>query len=872
MRERISWLLALILVTAGVSLRPALADDPRDVFDAIGSLSLCPTDVPVLAFVDLDPDVNGPGGPGETALELTADSGRASLMLDNFVTGDFLLSANRMALGSCAAGDRSRVILRFVDANAPGFDEADPATWTYTRAQWITLEASESADVGSGQFLLSAYRELNQTQLVATCPSSVSCELADAVGIAEIRMSGSPSDATDNVLDDMVVRFVEPAFTATGSNVQVISGDVTVTYPSVSSDGYTGVAHSQANPAADPPPATLFGCDPPVFYGVERTAATSSNPEVCVSYSSTCNETGISLYQYRAGICGFQGCTPSTWTDVTTSVNTATNVICGTASLSTGSFGPTVEFPFTVLADDAPCSPESCDGLDNDCDGQVDEDFPVGDACSAGAGQCQRVGSLVCTADGTGVACDAIPGAPSAETCNALDDDCDGLVDESFPLGDPCSVGVGQCQRGGSLVCTADGSGVQCSASPGAPVAEMCNGLDDDCDGQVDEGDPDGGGACSTGLPGICDAGVTSCSGGGLVCSQTGFPSAEVCNGLDDDCNGAVDDDAVGAPLWFPDTDGDGFGDPLGIPVSACAQPAGFVGNTDDCNDADPAVGASCNTPPTNDPVVLPDDSDQVRVVLPNVTVGGDTTITTTTCGDASGFPEGIAIDASAICVDVDTSAEFQGDAIVCIDYDPAQFNPSDISMVRCALPPDPPPPCNRPPEEQHLCPPCALLDENRCDQPGEANCTDDPQPGVFCAFTSGFSIFAVGPPLDGDGDFAPDLLDNCPADFNFFQDDGDADGAGDVCDTCPVWPDADQADADGNGTGDACECGDQTGDGLVNVSDILAINEVIFEIQPAGALCDTDEDGACNISDILGVNAKIFGAPAFCSRSPSGP
>ncbi len=99
---------------------------------------------------------------------------------------------------------------------------------------------------------------------------------------------------------------------------------------------------------------------------------------------------------------------------------------------------------------------------------------------------------------------------------------------------------------------------------------------------------------------------------------------------------------------------------------------------------------------------------------------------------------------------------------------------------------------------------------------------------------------------------------------------DTDQDGIGDERDNCPDWWNADQSDLDGNGRGDACECGDQDGNGTVNIADLLAINRVIFEREQASPLCDTDEDGLCNVSDVLGANARIFGAPAFCARYPS--
>jgi probable HAF family extracellular repeat protein len=100
--------------------------------------------------------------------------------------------------------------------------------------------------------------------------------------------------------------------------------------------------------------------------------------------------------------------------------------------------------------------------------------------------------------------------------------------------------------------------------------------------------------------------------------------------------------------------------------------------------------------------------------------------------------------------------------------------------------------------------------------------------------------------------------------------DDADCDGVLDTGDNCPVWANPEQDDTDENDIGDACECGDQNGDGTVNVTDILAINAAIFTPALATPLCDTNDDQNCDVQDILGVNGKIFGADAFCSRFPT--
>jgi hypothetical protein len=98
---------------------------------------------------------------------------------------------------------------------------------------------------------------------------------------------------------------------------------------------------------------------------------------------------------------------------------------------------------------------------------------------------------------------------------------------------------------------------------------------------------------------------------------------------------------------------------------------------------------------------------------------------------------------------------------------------------------------------------------------------------------------------------------------------DRDGDGRLDPFDNCPVVSNPGQEDDDENDIGDACECGDQNGDGTVDVSDLLAINAAIFDPGLVTPLCDTNDDGFCNVDDILGANAKIFGAPAYCEAFP---
>ncbi|HUU03593.1 MAG TPA: MopE-related protein [Myxococcota bacterium] len=190
---------------------------------------------------------------------------------------------------------------------------------------------------------------------------------------------------------------------------------------------------------------------------------------------------------------------------------------------------------------------ELCDGKDNDCDGENDEDFPdLRSTCEAGQGACARPGIMICNADRTATMCSATPGPSADETCDGIDNDCDGLTDEDFPdVGGPCTVGLGECERQGVYVCGSHG-GMVCNVSPGLPEIDRCDGLDNDCDGSVDENFPLLGLPCNVGLGECQVSGTYVCSTDHLnhVCDITpGQGSSELCDNLDNDCDGMTDED-----------------------------------------------------------------------------------------------------------------------------------------------------------------------------------------------------------------------------------------------------------------------------------------------------------------------------------------
>ncbi|MCA9674194.1 MAG: hypothetical protein H6709_21275 [Kofleriaceae bacterium] len=320
--------------------------------------------------------------------------------------------------------------------------------------------------------------------------------------------------------------------------------------------------------------------------------------ETCNELDDDCDLLIDEDFPNKGGACdnGLQGVCRGTGTYVCNASGTGTEcVITNPGGMASAETCDGTDEDCDGLVDEGACmgcfGVELCNNVDDDCDLAVDEDLTR--PCGTDLGVCSP-GTETCVA-GVWQGCDATGG--SAETCNGLDDDCNGTVDG---FGEPCSdlpggnPNQGPCHPG-THVCPADGSGMfgTCIGEVG-PETEACDTIDNDCDGIVDE--DTGGADCSS----TCGVGTTVCVNGTIQCDAQPAVDDETCNNVDDDCDGMIDEDAPPGPPC----DGGGTvcngnevcvngnyvcqGDPVGVELCNCLD--------DDCDvqvDEDTCGGTS---------------------------------------------------------------------------------------------------------------------------------------------------------------------------------------------------------------------------------------------------------------------------------------